>query len=127
MVALCDEGVTTTDVRKSADLLSKAGLVEAHGKKQEGETLWCAMAVDEGKLLRDMDRAMLVRLIVGLEESSMSLAIPHAQPLLLGRYGTSEIKTLLSEVQKARRAAKTEDASGAAGEPDNCAPRRRED
>jgi uncharacterized protein (TIGR00288 family) len=111
-VVLCDGGVTTADMRKAADLLFKAGFVEHQGKNENGESLWRVTGDSDDKMIRAVDRAMLVRLLVGLDETSSSLDTSHLQPLLLGQYRAADLDGLITEAKKARRSIKTEESAG---------------
>jgi len=60
-------------MRKAADLLFKGGFVECHGKNEHGETRWRVTGASDDNMIRAVDRAMLVRLLAGLDETSSSL------------------------------------------------------
>jgi hypothetical protein len=110
-VVLCEGGVTAADMRKAADLLFKAGLVQHQGKNNDLESLWRVVPASDETMLRAVDGAMLVRLMVGLDESSAALDVPRLQPLLLGQYGAADLDNLLAEAKKARRTEWTDGTS----------------
>jgi hypothetical protein len=98
-------------MRKAADLLFKAGLVQHQGKNNDLESLWRVVPASDETMLRAVDGAMLVRLMVGLDESSAALDVPRLQPLLLGQYGAADLDNLLAEAKKARRTEWTDGTS----------------
>jgi hypothetical protein len=110
-VDLCEGGVTATDMRKAANLLFKAGLAQHQGKNDEEESLWRIVPGSDETMLRAVDRAMLMRLMVGQDEPSSALDVPRVQPLLLGQYDATDLNTLLAEAKKARRTEKTDGTS----------------
>lgn len=97
VVARCDGEVTTADVRKAATLLFKAGLVSRPGVNEEGEALWQVGTAPSAQMLQAVDRAMVVRLIAGLDQVHTRLDREHLTPLLLGNLTDNEIDALLSE------------------------------
>jgi hypothetical protein len=96
-------------MRKATGLLLKAGLVQHQGKNAEEENLWRVIPASDETMLRAVDRAMLVRLMAGLDETSTALDVPRLQPLLFGKYDATDLTPLLAEAKKARR---TERADG---------------
>ena len=110
-LVLCEGGVTAADMRKAAGLLFKAGLVRHQGKNDDDESLWRVVTGSDETMLRAVDRAMLVRLMAGLNETSTALEVPRLLPLLLGQYGDTDINTLLAEAKKARRTERVDGTS----------------
>jgi uncharacterized protein (TIGR00288 family) len=110
-VVLCEGGVTSGDMRKASDLLFKAGLVDHRGKNEEDESLWRIVPGPDEKMLRAVDRAMLVRLLVGLDETSASLDVHHLQPLLLAQYHAGDLDALIAEAGESRRTDRMEGTS----------------
>ncbi len=98
MAALKSGGqVTITDARKALALLMKAGLMRATGVNEEGDTLWEVKPVSEIEMLWAVDRAMLVRLLTGAQETGFNPAKESLIPLILSEHSRGEIETLLSE------------------------------
>jgi hypothetical protein len=54
---------------------------------------------------------MLVRLLVGLDETSSSLDAHFLQPLLLAPYHAGDLDALIAEAKKLRRTDRTEGTS----------------
>ena len=103
IVTRCDGSVTTADVNKASQLLYKAGLMRRHGANEEGEVLWQVSPVSEAEMLQAVDRAMMVRLLAGLEETNSHLKRKHLSPLLLGHYNDGQIQTLLEDASRLSR------------------------
>ena len=100
MAALKSGGqVTITDARKALALLMKAGLMRATGVNEEGDTLWEVKPVSEIEMLWAVDRAMLVRLLTGAQETGFNPAKESLIPLILSEHSRGEIETLLSEAK----------------------------
>ncbi len=109
VVARCDGAVTTADVRKAAALLRKAGIASKTGVNDEGEALWQVGTAPSAKMLQAVDRAMVVRLIAGLDQVHARLERNHLRPLLLGCSADSEIDALLGEAARLCRNSSGED------------------
>ena len=109
VVTLCDGEVTTTDVRKAAGLLLKAGIMEVRGTNEEGEAMWQVPPLSEPEVLYAVDRAMMVRLLAGLEDTRSPLEKRHLAPLCLGKHSGLEIDALLKEASSLGRDGDGED------------------
>jgi hypothetical protein len=103
VVTLCDGEVTTTDVRKAAGLLLKAGIMEVRGANDESEVMWQVSPLSESEVLYAVDRAMMVRLLAGLEDTRSPLEKSHLAPLCLGKHSSPEIDALLKEASELGR------------------------
>lgn len=103
VVTECNGEVTTSDVRKAVALFMKAGLMRVTGKTSAGEASWRIAELTEGDMLRAVDRAMLVRLAVGLDEEGKDLEISHLRPLFLRQCSNEEVQALLTEARALAR------------------------
>lgn len=103
VVTLCDGSATTADVRKASQLLFKASLMNRPGTNDEGEALWQVSPVSEAEMLHAVDRAMVVRLAAGIEETHGLLERRHLSPLFLGQHRDGEIDNLLKEASSPGR------------------------
>lgn len=110
-VVLCDGGVTAADMRKAADLLFKGGLAQNQGKNDSEDSLWSFVLASDETMLSAVDKAMLVRLMVALDETSATLDVNRLKPLLLGQYAPTAFDNLLAEAKKARRIERTDGTS----------------
>ena len=89
--------LTVTDAKKAQQIFLKAGLMRALGKNEEGDVLWEAKPISEDEMLWAVDRAMLVRLLSGAQESGLNPAKEILLPLFLSEHSKGEIDTLLNE------------------------------
>lgn len=97
VTARCEGEVTSADIRKAVALLFKAGLVSRPGVNEEGEALWQMSAIPAAQMLQAVDRAMLLRLVGGLEQGHAPVQRDHLAPLLLSNPTGSEIDAWLAE------------------------------
>ena len=89
--------VTVTDAKKALAIFTKAGLMRTMGKSEEGDVLWEVKPVSEDEMLWAVDRAMLVRLLSGAQESGLNSAKEILLPLFLSEHSKGEFDTLLKE------------------------------
>jgi hypothetical protein len=102
-VLICDGQVTTTDVKKATELLTKAGLMRSSGANEEGEILWEVTPVPESEMLQAIDRAMTVRLLSGLKDAGIKLENEQLRPLLLSELSGEDVDKLIVEAKKIYR------------------------
>ena len=103
VVTLCDGSVTAADVNKASNLLLKAHLVQIPDVNEQGDRLWQVSSVSVGEMLYAVDRAMLDRLIAGLDETGDTLDREHITPLLLGNHDDKVFDQLLKVADSLRR------------------------
>jgi len=108
-VLTSDGQVTTTDVKKATELLTKAGLMRSPGVNEEGEMLWEVTPVSESEMLWAIDRAMTVRLLSGLKDAGIKLDKEQLLPLLLSEQNREEVDKLLAEAKEIYRNPKDQD------------------
>ena len=101
VVSRCAGDVTTTDANKATILLLKAGLMKRSNTKDE--YLWQVSPVPETDMLYAVDKAMIVRLLVGLEEMHIPLDINYLSPLFLVKRTDKETKQLIDEAKRMSR------------------------
>lgn len=109
-VMACDGQVTTTDVKKATELLSKAGLMRSPGANEEGEVLWEVVPTPEKDVLWAIDRAMIARLLSSVQDAGLTLDKDGLEPLLLSEHGEGEMDKLLAEAKRIYRNPKARDA-----------------
>lgn len=103
VVSHCGGEVTTTDVNKVAALLLKAGLLKRPNTSEDEEFLWQVSMVPEADMLYAVDKAMIVRLLVGLEEMHSPLVREYLTPLFLVKRTDEEIDQLVEEAKRLSR------------------------
>jgi uncharacterized protein (TIGR00288 family) len=102
---------TTTDIRKVINLLFKAGLMEPSHKSDGEETCWKAISHPLKNVIFAIDKAMLVRLLTGLNETSIPLETKYLSPLLLQTRTSEEIDKLVWEARQSCRTVSQHDKS----------------
>lgn len=98
--------LTTTDARKAISMLFKAGVMKKiehqHGSDGE-ESCWKVMPLPKEKVIFAIDRAMLSRLLPGLEEVAVPFKKACVLPLLLQSRSLDELDNLILEARQLYR------------------------
>jgi uncharacterized protein (TIGR00288 family) len=98
--------LTAADVKKVMTLFFKAGMMikkpNPHGLNGE-ETFWKVDVLPKEKVSYVIDRAMICRLLSGLEEFSVPFKQETVAPLLLQSRQTGELNKLIKEAQQQLR------------------------
>jgi len=109
---LCDGNTTTTDVRKASDMLFKGGLMQTTETNESGENIWQICRAAEGDMLDAVDKAMLVRLLAGLDEIALPVDPEKLRPLLLSDRANEGMDGLIEEARKLCRSGKEQQEDG---------------
>jgi uncharacterized protein (TIGR00288 family) len=108
-LAITDGGTTNftaSDVKKVMSMLFKAGLMTKaeiqHGPDGD-ETYWKVISLPKEKVSYAIDRAMIIRLLSGLEEFSVPFKKEGISPLLLQSRQNGELDMLITEARQSCR------------------------
>jgi len=105
-VALCEGRLPRIDLRKTLDLLMKAGLMEQTGSGEESEKLWKVRPLEPIDAMKAVDLALLARLLGGPSDAGATLKKKHLRPLLMGQYTDTALDALITEAKTVKPSAR---------------------